>query len=84
MVAGSAASRGIAALLPRPSGTASTVPLFSKFHGVGANRNKPAAQPDDVEERPDQRETNEGQHGPEEWTRNPWDHIHISNNAQGW
>ncbi len=84
MVAGSALTRGIAALLARPSGAAGTVPLFAKLHGVGTNVEEPAAQPSCVEEGPNDRQADHWEYRPEERTRDPWDLVHVSNNAQGW
>ena len=84
MVAGSASTRGIAVLLARPSGAAGTVPLFAELQGIRTDRGEPAAQPGGVEEWSDDWEADHRQDRPEERSRDPWDEIHVSNNAQGW
>ena len=84
MVAGSASTRGIAVLLARPSGAAGTVPLFAELQSVSTDREEPAAQPGGVEEGPHNWEADHRQDRPEERSRDPWDEIHVSNNAQGW
>ena len=81
MVAGSALTRGIAALLARPSGAAGTVPLFAKLHGVGTNVEEPAAQPSCVEEGPNDRQADHWEYRPEEWSWDARDEIHVPNNA---
>ena len=81
MVAGSASTRGIAELLARASGTAGTVPLFTELQGVSTHVEEPAAQPGDVEERPNDWEADHRQDRPEEWSRDARDEIHVSNNA---
>jgi len=84
MVAGSGTTKGVTTLLGRATSTAGTVPLFAESHGVGTNVEKPAAQPYRIEEGSDDRQSNHGKHRPEERTRNPWNDVHVSNNAQGW
>ena len=84
MVAGSARTRGVATLLARATGAAGTIPLFAELHGVDANVEEPATQPYGIKEGPNDRQTDHGEYGPEEWTRDPWNLVHISNNAQGW
>ena len=81
MVAGSASTRGIAALLASPSGAAGTVPLFAELQGIRTDRGESAAEPGGIEERPHDWEADHRQNRPEEWSRNPWNEIHVSNNA---
>jgi hypothetical protein len=81
MVAGSASTRGIAALLASPSGAAGTVPLFAELQGIRTDRGESAAEPGGIEERPHDWEADYRQHRPEEWSRNSWNEIHVSNNA---
>jgi hypothetical protein len=84
MVAGSATTRGVATLLACATGAAGTIPLFAELHGVGTDVEEPAAKPYGVEEGPDDWQADHGEYGPEERTRDPWDLVHVSNNAQGW
>lgn len=81
MVAGSATTGGVATLLACATGAAGTVPLFAELHGVGTNVEEPAAQPGDVEERPNDWEADHRQDRPEEWSRDARDEIHVLNNA---
>ena len=84
MVAGSATTRGVAMLLACATSAAGTIPLFAELHGVGADVEEPAAKPHGVEEGSNDRQPDHWQYRPEERTRDPWDFVHISNNAQGW
>ena len=84
MVAGSATTRGVATLLACATSAAGTIPLFAELHGVGTDVEEPAAQPGDVEERPNDWEADHWQDRPEEWSWDARDEIHVSNNAQGW
>ena len=81
MVAGSASTRGIAALLASPSGAAGTVPLFAELQGIRTDRGESAAEPGGIEERPHDWEADHRQNRPEEWSRDARDEIHVSNNA---
>jgi hypothetical protein len=81
MVAGSASTRGIAVLLASPSGAAGTVPLFAELQGIHTDRGESAAEPSGIEERPHDWEADHRQNRPEEWSRNSWNEIHVSNNA---
>jgi hypothetical protein len=81
MVAGSASTRGIAVLLASPSGAAGTVPLFAELQGIRTDRGESAAEPSGIEERPHDWEADHRQNRPEEWSRNSWNEIHVSNNA---
>ena len=81
MVAGSASTRGIAALLASPSGAAGTVPLFAELQGIRTDRGESAAEPGGIEERSDDWEADHRQNRPEEWSRDARDEIHVSNNA---
>lgn len=81
MVAGSASTRGIAALLASPSGAAGTVPLFAELQGIRTDRGESAAEPGGIEERPHDWEADHWQDRPEEWSRDARDEVHVSNNA---
>ena len=84
MVAGSATTRGVATLLTCATSAAGAIPLLAELEGVVTNVKEPATKPCGVEERADDRQSNHGKHRPEKWSRNPWDLVHIPNNAQGW
>ena len=81
MVAGSASTRGIAALLASPSGAAGTVPLFAELQGIRTDRGESAAEPGGIEERPHDWEADHWQDRPEEWSWDARNEIHVSNNA---
>lgn len=84
MVAGSEATRWVATLLACATGTAGTIPLFAELDGVGTDREESASKPCGIEERPHNRQADDRKDRPEERSRDPWDHVHVSNNAQGW
>ena len=84
MVAGSATTRGVATLLACATSAAGTIPLFAELHGVGADVEEPTPKPYGIEEGSNDRQADHWEYRPEERSWDPWDLVHISNNAQGW
>ena len=62
MVAGSATTRGVAALFASTTGAAGTISLFAELQRIGTDVEEPTAKPCGIEEWPEDWQADDRQH----------------------